>query len=136
MLNTVIREIAAALSDRGASPVYSAFDAADIRRKGSGVFTVVEVRSLESFSPIYSALSIFLPFKAEASIRVTAPRDWDMKLLYAYFDDHIAPAIGDMSSLTSSLRSLSLKQDSNIGRLVLTATLSVSGVVRSERSEQ
>ena len=134
MLRKLMEETAARLRASGASHVYSAFDAVDIQKKGRSIFPVIDVSSLECSTPIYSLSTIYLPFKAELSLRITAPECWTMEQLYDYFDQYIAPAVEAMSDLNCSLRSLTLKPDSNIRRLVMTVKMSAGGIIRTERS--
>lgn len=104
MLNGIISAVTEKLTEKGASPVYGAFDAVPADRKNSGIYTIVGVRSFESTTPIYSLTKIYLPFRAE------------------------------LSGLESFLKGISLKFDSNISRLVLTAVISASGTTKIERS--
>lgn len=134
MLRQLMAEVAGKLRQSGASHVYSAFDAVDIQRKPRSIFTVIDVSSFESGTPIYSQYTVYLPFKAELAIRITAPECWTMEQLYSYFDRYIAPAAESMSGLNCSMRSITMKPDSNINRLVMTVKLSAGGVIRTERS--
>jgi hypothetical protein len=59
-----------------------------------------------------------------------------MAKLYSYYDSKVAPAIDKLTDLNGRLTKLSIKQDSNIGRLVLTAEVTVSGIRRIERSTE
>lgn len=134
MLNSIISEAVAKLEVHGASHVYSAFDAVPIELKRNGIFTVVGVSSFESASPIYSLSTIFLPFKAELEIKVTAPENYSAERVYKYFSDKVAPAAAEFSGLGSFLKQVFIKFDSNINRLVLTAIVSAVGTTKIERS--
>lgn len=134
MLNSIISEAAAKLRAHGAAPVYSAFDAVPVELKSGGIFTVIGVRSFESTVPIYSLSTIFLPFKAELEIKVTAPENYSAEQIYAYFSERIAPAAAELSGLGSFLKQITVKFDSNINRLVLTAVVSAVGTTKIERS--
>lgn len=133
MLTEIIKAAVAALRDSGASEVYSAFDAYPIERKGAGFFTVVSTGGLECSTPVYSTSTVYLPYKAKVEIMVTAPESGTMAKLYEYYDSRVAPAIDKLSDLSGRLTKLSMKQDSNIGRLVMTAEVTVSGIRRIER---
>lgn len=134
MLRQLIDEAAGKLRESGASHVYSAFDAVDIQKKPRSIFTIIDVSSFESGTPIYSQYTVYLPFKAELNLRITAPECWTMEQLYSYFDRYIAPAAEAMSDLNCSMRSVTMKPDSNIKRLVMTVKLSAAGIIRTERS--
>jgi len=134
MLKTVIDQIAHELESTGIETVYTAFDYIPIEKKGKEIFTVVGIDNFESSTPIYSEVSVFLPFKAEAAISLIAPKDMTMIQLYDFFDSKVLPAIKNTGSLTCSLRNLSMKNDSNINRLVLKVKFSVSGISKLERS--
>ncbi|MBQ8296606.1 MAG: hypothetical protein IJX77_02345 [Ruminococcus sp.] len=134
MLRTVLDKIAEKLVENGIPKVYSAFDNIPVENKGREIFTVVGIESYESFSPIYSEYNVFLPFKAEASVQLIAPQSFTMTQLYDYFDSYVMPIAGNMGSLTCSLKKLSMKNDSNISRLVLKVQFSVTGISRLERS--
>lgn len=134
MLTDIINAAVTALRSCGAGEVYSAFDAYPTELKSRGFFTVVGTGGLEYCTPIYSYSTVFIPFRAKLEISVTAPENSSMTSLYEYFDSKIAPAADQLSDLSGRLTKLSLKHDSNIGRLVLTAEMSVSGVRHVERS--
>ena len=134
MLNDIIKTVADKLSDSGVSPVYSAFDGVPAEQKCRGIYTVVGVENFSSTAPVYSLSAVYLPFRTDISIRVTAPKDMSAEKLFGYYSSKIAPALDDLSGLSCSLSKLTLKYDSNISRLVLTAILSAGGVTRIERS--
>lgn len=134
MIKDIINIITKKLSSSNLGAVYSAFDAAAIHRKGKGIFTVVGISSFESLSPIYSKYTIFIPFKAEAEINITAPENCTMLSLYDYYEESVEPALLELSGLNSSVKSAAIKFDSNIQRLVLTVKISLNGISRSERS--
>ncbi|MBQ6180208.1 MAG: hypothetical protein IJK31_00790 [Ruminococcus sp.] len=134
MLRQLMEEAASRLRESGTTHVYSAFDAVDIQKKTRSIFTVIDVSSFESSTPIYSLTTVYLPFKAELLFRVTAPECWTMEQLYEYFDQYIAPAVETMSDMNCSLRSITLKPDSNINRLVMNVRISAGGVIKTERS--
>ncbi len=136
MLTEIIRVVAGALKESGATEVYSAFDAYPTERKGAGYFTLVSTGGLECTAPVYSTTTVYLPYKAKAEIMVTAPESENMAKLYSYYDSKVAPAIDKLTDLNGRLTKLSIKQDSNIGRLVLTAEVTVSGIRRIERSTE
>lgn len=134
MLREIINDVIEKLTDSGVTAVYSAFDAVDIAKKEKGIFTVVGIGGFESFSPIYSPYTIFIPFKADIEISITAPPKSSVAEIYSLYDTSIEPVISDMCGLTCSLSKMSIKFDSNIQRLVLTVRLSASGITRIERS--
>lgn len=134
MLKNIISEITQALKNNGAEHIYSAFDGVHISCKNREIFSIVGIESFESSVPIYSQYTIFIPFKAEVSVSVTAPDECAAEKLYTYFDEYVLPAFEELSSLTSSLKKLSIKKVSSVNRLALMANFSVSGISRLERS--
>ena len=134
MLRDIIDSIIEKLAENQVFPVYSAFDGRALDRKGRSFFTVVGISAFESSTPIYSQYMVYLPFKAELELNVTAPDKSSAEELCEYYDNNIAPVILDMSGLTCSISKMSLKFDSNIQRLVLTVKLRVSGITKFERS--
>lgn len=136
MLETIINAVKAKLEECGAVPVYSAFDNVPAERRGKEIFTVVEICSFESSAPIYSLYTVYIPYRAEAEIRVTAPESCSMTVLYRYCDKFIGAAAAGLSGINGSIKGMTVKYDSNISRLVLTAKLSLSGIIKTERSVQ
>lgn len=134
MLRDIIQDIISRLRAQDVTDVYSAFDAKAVERKGKGFFTVVGISAFESSAPIYSLYTVYVPFKAEVEINVTAPENYSMVQLYGYYDESISKAVEDMSGLTCRLTKMSVKFDSNIRRLVLTVKLAASGITKIERS--
>ena len=134
MLREIIDDIIEKLAENLVSPVYSAFDARALDRKGSSFFTIVGINSFESSQPIYSQYKVYIPFKAEIELTVAAPDSFSMAELYDYYDTNIAPVVFEMSGLTCTLSRMSVKFDSNIQRLVLCVRLAASGITSTERS--
>ena len=134
MLREIINNIIAKLEAGGVTDVYSAFDAKDIASKAKGIFTVVGIGGFESFSPIYSPYTVFIPFKTDIEMNITAPSKTSVTDIYTFYDEKIEPVISDMSGLTCNLSKMSITFDTNIQRLVLTAKLSASGITKTERS--
>ncbi|MBE6855959.1 MAG: hypothetical protein IJO99_05490 [Ruminococcus sp.] len=134
MIKDILNQISSSLSSFGVNSVYTAFDNIPISKKESR-YIVVSVDSFETASPIFSDLSIFLPYKAVAELSVIAPCTSSLAELYDYFDSKLLPLMDKLGSLTSALRGVSMKYDSNINRLVMKIQLSVSGISRIERSD-
>lgn len=134
MLREIIDDIIEKLAENQVSPVYSAFDARALDRKGSSFFTIVGINSFESSQPIYSQYKVYIPFKAEIELTVAAPDSYSMTELYDYYDTDIAPVVFDMSGLTCTLSKMSVKFDNNIRRLVLSVRIAASGITSAERS--
>lgn len=134
MIREVINDVIAKLQANGVDAVYSAFDAKPVSSKEKGLFTVVGIGGFESFTPIYSPYTVFLPFKAEIDINVTAAAKMSVADIYKLYDEKIQPVVSEMSGLTCSLTKMSIRFDSNIQRLVLTAKLAASGITKIERS--
>lgn len=135
MLKNIISEIISALEKNGINNVYSAFDAMPIAYKKHDIFIVIALDGFESMTPIYSQYNVFIPFKAEISLSITAPTDASAEKLYDYFDEQILPVFRDITTLMCSLKKVNVKFDSNINRLVLKTTFSASGINRIERSD-
>lgn len=134
MIKTVIDAVISAIKDAGADRVYSAFDAVPIEYKGRDIFTTVGVSSLECSAPIFTGFKVYIPFSAETEINITAPKELSAGALYDYYTEYISAAVGEISGLSSSLKKLLIKYDSNISRLVLTVRVAVSGISSTERS--
>ena len=134
MLKNILAQITDALKALGMENIYTAFDNIPVSKKESR-YMVLSVKSFEAYAPIFSDISLFLPYKATAELSVIAHDTCTMAELYDYFDSELLPVMDKLGSLTSSLRGISMKYDTNIGRLVMKVTLSVSGVSRLERSD-
>lgn len=133
MLKEILDGMVTKLTEAGVENVYSAFDAYPIEKKGQ-VFTVIGIGALETCAPIYSQFSVYLPFKTEIELNLTANKDMSMPMLYNYYCDSIEPVVMGMTDMNCSLKKMAIKFDSNIQRLVLTVRLSASGMNRMERS--
>ena len=134
MLNEIIDRVSQALAENGVSPVYSAFDAVPTEKKNKGIFTTVGIGAFETQTPIYSLYTVFIPFKSEVDVSVTAPENFSMEKLYTYFTENIEPVITEISGLNCNMKKLSFKHDSNINRFILTAKIAVNGLSKIERS--
>jgi hypothetical protein len=133
MLKDIIDSVVDKLEDSGIDSVYSAFDAEPVEGKGRGIFTVVGIGSFESSTPIFTQYSIYLPFKTEIEIKVTAPDSGTVEQIYTYYDEHIEPVIMSMTGLNCTIKKFTVKFDSNIQRLVLTACFAANGISKTER---
>lgn len=131
-MRDILSQFKAALIAAGNENVYLAFDALPVRGKG-GYFTVLGIKSFEASAPVYSQYTIFLPFKAEVEVSVYAPESDDLQRLYRYFESGVRPTLDGMSGLTTHISRLTMKHDSNLKRLVLTAGVSVCGIRRIAR---
>ena len=136
MIKDIIENITEKLINGGIAPVYNAFDAVPVSNKDKCIFTVIEVESFESTAPIYSLFTVFTPFKAEISLKITAPENYSIAQLYEYYDKKAVPAINEFSSMSCYLSGISIKFDSNINRLVLTAKIPAAGMIKTERSPE
>ena len=135
MLKDIIDSVVDKLKGSGVESVYSAFDAKSVEGKGRGILTVVGIGSFESSTPIFTQYSIYLPFKTEIEIKVTAPDGGTMEQLYNYYDENIGSVIMGMTGLNCTIKKFTVKFDSNIQRLVLTACFAANGISKTERNE-
>lgn len=131
IINTVKQE----LIDNGTENVYSAFDAIPVSSKGK-FFTVIGVKNFECSTPIYSQYTIYMPFRAELEIKVLAPENTSMEEICTYYESEVGGVINKLSGLSSNISRMSVKQDKNIGRLVLTVTLSAGGMKKIQRETE
>ena len=58
-----------------------------------------------------------------------------MQTLYRFFENSVRPALDGMASLTTRICRLSIRHDTTLKRLVLTAGVSVSGIRRIARDD-
>lgn len=130
---TVLNELKTALTNIGNDSVYLAFDAQPASAKGKYI-TVIGTKSFEYLAPVYSPYTIYFPFRTELEISVTAPEYSDISSLYTYFSTKVQPAVDNMSGLCSRLSKLTVKHDTNLKKLVLTAVFSAGGIRQTERS--
>lgn len=133
-MDNIIDQIRNILTENGAENVFSAFDAKPVSGKGK-FFTTVGVRELEWLTPIYTKSVIFLPFRAVAEIKTTAPVSCDEAALCDYFHQHTEPGIDKMAGMDSRVRKITLMPDKTLNRIVLTAEVSLSGIREIEREE-
>ena len=131
-MRDILNAFKAALLAAGNENVYLAFDALPVRGKG-GHFTVLGIKSFEATTPVYSQFTVFMPFRAEVEVSVYAPESEDMQTLYRFFENSVRPALDGMASLTTRICRLSIRHDTTLKRLVLTAGVSVSGIRRIAR---
>ncbi|MBR2284243.1 MAG: hypothetical protein IJ874_07480 [Ruminococcus sp.] len=134
MLKDIIDEITEELTAAGVTGVYSAFDAKAAERKGFGFFTVVGIDSLNAFKPVYAGDVIYIPFRAEVGLDITAPEDGAADKLYSYFDREILPVICGSSGTAFRPGDITIKHDSSINRLVLKVKLTAEGAQKKWRS--
>lgn len=128
----VINAIKQELTENGAENIYSAFDAIPIISKGR-FFTVIGMKNFECSTPVYSQYTIYMPFKAEIEIKIHAPESSTMQELCEYYENNIDGVISGISGLSSRVSGMSVKQDKNINRLVLTVTFSAGGMKKTDR---
>lgn len=133
MLKEILESIKEKFTEKGIRNVYSAFDAYPAAKKGE-LFTVIGIGAFETAQPVYSQFSIFLPFRTEIELNITARRDMSMDSLYNYYCESIEPVLTGMADMNCTLKKMSVKFDSNIQRLVLNVRMSASGMNRMERN--
>ena len=136
MINQIINEVIEKLSAKGMKEVYSTYDAIPLERKSRNFYTIIGADTFESQQPIYSPATIFVPYKAEIFINVTAPENYSMRKLYEYFSDNIKPVIMENTGTDFYIKNVSMKHDTQISRLVLNAKIFVTGIEKYERNAE
>lgn len=130
MLETIISTVKAELEKSGVPHVYSAFDCIPAGKRTGNIFTIVDIGSFESSTPIYTLNTVYIPYKAEVSLRITAPEKCSADDIYRYYDSYISTIT---SGISGRLVGMTVKYDSNIRRLVMTVRISLGGIIRTER---
>lgn len=133
MVNLIINKIIENLSANGIKNIYSAYDAKSAEKKGRDFYILAGLESFEMHTPIYSEITLFMPYEAEISLNVTAPENYSMQKLYEYFSEKIKPAVMNFSGIDCYIKKISMKHNSQINRFVLCVKLSVSGIEKYER---
>ncbi|MBO4878352.1 MAG: hypothetical protein J5501_10130 [Ruminococcus sp.] len=133
MIKEALDMIAQSLRERGEKNVYTSFDALPAERKGK-LFTVIGIGGMNISRPVYSLGNIYIPFTAEAEIKLTSPESAGSGELLEHFSLCTEPALEGMSGLSCRLTKLTLKHDTTLGRLVLCAGFTVTGISIHERS--
>ncbi|MDE6035756.1 MAG: hypothetical protein K2G36_07600 [Ruminococcus sp.] len=136
MINKIIDEVIEKLSAKGLKEVYSEYDAIPADRKSRQFYIIIGSDTFESQQPVYSPANIFLPYKAVISVRVTAPENYSMNKLYEYFSGNVKPVIMENTGTDFYIKRVSMKHDTQISRLVLTAEISVTGIEKYERNPE
>lgn len=131
----IINRIKQELAENGTEDVYSAFDAVPVSSKGD-FFTVIGFRNFESLTPIYSQYIVYIPFRAELEITVTAPKDATMEEIYNYYKMKIGGIIDSICGLTNNICRMSVKPDNSIKRFILSVGLSLEGMKKIERKTE
>lgn len=135
MLKNLLDIISAALREYGASQVYTMFNRLSPDQKSKEIYALVGVESFENSSAFFSYDMIYIPYKVDIEIKLTAAEDTPLSELYEYFDEYVLPAMISLTGIKSALKGISAKYDSNIDRLVFTARFSMSGLIKTERSD-
>ncbi|MBQ8959597.1 MAG: hypothetical protein IJ071_00015 [Ruminococcus sp.] len=133
MLTDIISDVKSRLAQAGVRNVFTAFDALPVDKKGE-CFTVVGVSSLSVEAPIKAPMTVYFPIRAEVEITLLAPESWSLEQIYGLFCEKIEPVLLELSGLTTRLKSLSLRPDSNLHRTVLKAVVFAGGIRTVERS--
>lgn len=126
-MDSIIAQIRQILTENGAENVFSVFDAKPVSGKGQ-FFTVAGVRELEWLTPIYTDAIIYMPFRAVAEIRTTAPINCDGMTLCDYFHREIEPGLDKITGMDSRVRKTVLTTDKALNRLVLAAEVNITGI--------
>lgn len=134
MVETV-RSIISRLKEKGVRNVYSAFDGEPLRSKGEPAVFVGAGR-FETLRPVYSEFTIYLPFRAEIEITVTAPESAPLTELCTYYEEHIRSAVEAIPELYSRPGTVVCRMDRNLGRMVLTAAYNTEGMKLIKREAQ
>jgi len=129
----VLRELKTTLENAGNDNDYYAFDTIPVSTKGK-MLTIISAKNFESLTPVYSEFTVYMPFRTELEISAAAPENCSMTELYTYFDTMIRPALDTISGLSGRICRMSIRHDSSMRRLVLTAGFSATGIRRIERS--
>ncbi len=128
----IINEVKQEFINGGVENVYSAFDAIPVSNKGK-IFTVIGMKKFECSMPIYSQYTIYMPYKAELEIKVLAPESSTMEELCNYYETEISGIVNSFTGISSNISGISVKQDKNISKLVLTVNISAGGMKKIQR---
>lgn len=131
----IINKIKQEIKEKGTEDIYSAFDAIPVSLKGD-FFTVIGFRNFESLTPIYSQYTIYIPFKAELEITVTAPKNATMEEIYNYYEIKIGRIIDSICGLTNNICRMAVKPDNSMKRFVLSVGLSLEGMKKIDRETE
>lgn len=135
MLKKTLEMISATLREYGASHVYTMFNGLPPDQRSKETYALIGVESFESSAAFFTYDIIYIPYKADIEIKLTAAEGSSLSELYEYFDEYILPAVMSLTGVKTALKTVSAKYDSNINRLVFTVKFSINGLIRAERSE-
>jgi len=133
MIREVLDTLTEALRAEGERNVFTAFDALPAEHKGR-FFTVAGIRKMDIGRPVCSPGKVWIPFSAQAEIRLLSPESEGSAALLDHFTGITEPALEDMSDMCCRLTDITMKHDSALGRLVLCAGFAVTGLSIRERS--
>ena len=119
----------------GVENVYTTFDADPIRSKGE-IITLVGIRSFEAMTPVYSPVTVYVPFRAELEISLLAPENTPLFELCRFFEEKIRPVLDSVPEISGRPVSVACRHDRVIRRLTLTAAVRTEGVRRIQREEE
>lgn len=133
MIDIIIDDIKNIIKSDDCKAVYSAFDSIPYYCKSSEISTYVGVSSFETKRPIYTADTVFLPFYSTIRLDVTAPASYSADVLFRFFDEFILPRLNDSKYNIWEMKSLIIRPDTNLKKLVLKCEFNISGIFRKER---
>lgn len=134
MLKKIVSEVIDCIKGGEVKDVFPAFDGTLLENKPKSVVTFIGVKNLTVDKPIFSYDNYFCPFEAEISVSVTAPQWCGAYTLYDFFSNVVIARLVDSAYIFGGIKNLSVKFDSTINRLVLSADIAVSGCETIERS--
>lgn len=134
MIDKIIQDIKNIITSDTYKAVYSSFDSIPYYSKNSEISTYVGISEFETKTPIYALNTIFIPFSAAAEISLAAPMDCSADVLFTFFSDFIMSKLGDSDYHMREIKSLIIKPDTNIKKLVLKCEFCISGMIRKENT--
>jgi len=131
MIDTIIRNIIDILKSDSYKAVYSAFDNIPYYSKENQICTYIGISEFDTKTPVYALSTVFIPFSSVIEISLTAPQDSSADILFSFFSS-IMSKLGDSDYHINEIKGISIKPDTNIRKLVLKSSFSISGIFRKE----
>lgn len=132
MLRCILDELTDTIKTTGFNDVYTIFDNIPVNKKGS-CYIIAGIEGLEFSIPVFSQYNVYMPFSAKTVVSLAASPDTSAEKLYSAFEQYILKALDNADNLNCRLKSLSVKNDRNLRRLILRSEFEVSGIRITER---
>lgn len=135
MLNKILSDIIGCIKGNDINYVFSTYDGKNVEKKPNDIVITVGIGEFNMKKPVYSDEYSSYPYKITAEISITAPYWCSADRLYEILCNVVIDRLTASDMNFDSIKSVSVKNDSKLKRIVYNSEIMLSGIYSIKRGE-